>query len=347
MLTQMRLTHTRARRAGLTQAGLLVGLVGMMMATGPAGGPGAAAPAPGTNSGAGDAARGPTSEFEKAAESFGGAKSETKPSRDVVMQFTFATEIREIAVVGGQKVKRGDVLVRSRDAEIKAAIDQQRALAESDLEVQNSGKARELAEFKFNQLKAGTAFSPTEFEEARIGAETARLQNEQAKVNAEQQRLRLKQLEAQYERYYLEAPFDGVVEEVLAEVGQGVTENEKVLRLVNTGTLWLDCWPPTSETLSLGLKENSPAWVLVDVSPAAKIVRGRVLYVSPVADSVSQTRRVRVEISNPDAWPAGTPARVRFVEPSGGGSGTTAGTERRVMSEAQAGQGKSEVAHRD
>jgi multidrug efflux pump subunit AcrA (membrane-fusion protein) len=57
------------------------------------------------------------------------------------------------------------------------------------------------------------------------------------------------------------------------------------------------------------------------------------VYVSPVADSVSQTRRVRVEIDNPEGWPAGTQARVRFTEPTGewksrvpaGGSATPGG----------------------
>jgi hypothetical protein len=46
------------------------------------------------------------------------------------------------------------------------------------------------------------------------------------------------------------------------------------------------------------------------------LVKGTVLYVSPVADAVSQTRRVRVEIANTENWPAGTQARVRFSEPS-------------------------------
>ena len=96
----------------------------------------------------------------------------------------------------------------------------------------------------------------------------------------------------------------------------GCTEQEKVLRMVNTDKLWLDPYAPTYETIRLGLKEGSPAWVLIDMPDAPKLVRGKVLYVSPVADSVSQTRRVRVEIDNPQAWPAGTQAQVRFTEPS-------------------------------
>jgi hypothetical protein len=34
-----------------------------------------------------------------------------------------------------------------------------------------------------------------------------------------------------------------------------------------------------------------------------------------VADSVSQTRRVRVEFENTESWPAGIPVMVRFTDP--------------------------------
>ena len=257
------------------------------------------------------------SDWEQVATQFGGSKADTKPSRDVVMQFTFASEVREIAVVGGKKVKRGDVLMRARDADVVAAIATQRDVAENDLEVRGSKLQMDLAKFKFERLKDGGTYSPTEYEEARGAAEVAVVQHDQAKRNKAHQELSLKQAEAQYQRYWLEAPFDGTVEEVLVEVGEGVTEQTKVLRLVNTDKMWLDPYASTSETIRLALKEGSPAWVLIEMPDAPKLVRGKVLYVSPVADSVSQTRRVRVEIENPQQWPAGTQARVRFTEPSG------------------------------
>lgn len=254
--------------------------------------------------------------WDKVANSFGGYKSETKPSRDAVMQFAQSGEIRLLSVSGGQRVKRGDVLARVRDAEVTAAIARQKVVAENRLEIDNAQKQLELAVFRFEQLKAGKTFSPAEFEELKISADVAKIQRDQANVNLDTQVIALEQLLGQSERYRLEAPFDGVVEEVMVEVGQGVTENEKVLRIVNTETLWLDAYAGTSETIRLGLKENSPAWVLIELADAPRLVKGHVLYVSPVADAVSQTRRVRIEIENPEDWPAGTQARVRFTEPS-------------------------------
>lgn len=262
--------------------------------------------------------------WQAAATNFGGFKADTRPKLDTTMQFSFATEVREILVTGGQSVKKGDMLMKARDLEIVGALEQQRLLATSDLEVQGSEKALELAVFRLEQLKGSTTFSPLEFEEASIASQTARIQRDQAKVNLQRQQFALKQLEGQAERYYLIAPFDGQVEEVMVEVGQGVSEQQKALRLVNTDSLILDAAADTDQTLRLNLGKGGKAWVLIDVPDKPAVVEGVIDYVSPVADSVSQTRRVRVEIENTAKWPAGVQARVRFIQPTAAQLPTTA-----------------------
>lgn len=258
-----------------------------------------------------------TLEWERMTLEFGGTPAATKPSRDAQMSFPSSTEIQEIPIKGGQRVKKGDLLVRARDAEIRTAIDQQRALAENEWEIQGAEAQKELADIRYKNLVDSQVFSPEEFDQRRIEAKTAAVQLEQAKFNKQQQVLRLAQLEAQYERYRLVAPFDGIIDEITADVGQGVTEQDKVLRIVNIDELWLDPTPPTALTLELDLKPGSKAWVLIDLPGRPQLVEGKVIEVSAVADSVSLTRRVRVEIENPKGWPAGTQAVVRFAKPEG------------------------------
>jgi len=253
--------------------------------------------------------------WEGIAEAFGGVKSETRPSRDATMSFALATEVQEVFVRGGQRVKRDDPLLRARDTEVVAAMEQQRALAQSDLEIQGAAAALELADFRFEQLKRGATFTPSEFEELRIQAMTAKIQRDLAIFNREQQQHRLRQLEAQAERYLLKAPFDGVVSQVLVDVGQGVNEQQKAIRIVSTDQLWLDAWAGTEDTMRLSLKDGAKAWVLVDVPDRPVVAEARVIEIDPVADPVSQTRRIRVEIDNTAGWPAGTQARVRLAGP--------------------------------
>jgi RND family efflux transporter MFP subunit len=255
--------------------------------------------------------------WEQLVAEFGGTPAATKPSRDAQMSFPFSTEVLEVPVKGGERVKRDQLLIRARDSEVRTALDQQRALAQNEWEIKGAEAQLELAEIRFENLKQAGTFSKEEFDQRRIEAKTAAVQLEQARFNKEQQRLRLAQLEAQYERYRLVAPFDGIVDEVTVDVGQGVTEQDKVVRVVDIDRLWLDPMPPTALTLELDLKPGSKAWVMLDLPGKPPVVEGKVIEVSAVADSVSLTRRVRVEIENPKGWPAGTQAVVRFEKPSG------------------------------
>jgi len=115
----------------------------------------------------------------------------------------------------------------------------------------------------------------------------------------------------------IEAPFDGIIDEVIVDVGDSIRDSEPVVRVVDITKLELDVPARTDVTLRLGLKVGDPAWVLVDLAGRVHVVEGVVAEVSPVANYASRTRRVQVEIDNPRAWPSGVPAWVRFEGPEG------------------------------
>lgn len=260
----------------------------------------------------------PSADWNRRAASFGGHEWVTRPSRDSIMGFAFPIEIDAIPVAGGQLVKKGDVLVRGRDAEVAAALEVQRVRAANDAPVQNATSALQLAELRYNNTKNARDLggsNQSEFDERRIAWEAAKSALLNAEMQLKEERGRVAQLERQLERYALRAPFDCVVEIVAGELGQAVDIQQPVVRVVAIDPLWIDVPTPTEETLRLGLKEGSPASVLLDVpdagGPGAPARAGRVLYVSPVVDAAG-TRRVRVEVPNPTLLPAGTRAKVRF-----------------------------------
>ncbi len=90
-----------------------------------------------------------------------------------------------------------------------------------------------------------------------------------------------------------------------------------MLRIVATDPLWIDVPTPTGQTLTLGLKPGDKAWVLLDLPGQPKVWVGKVIEVGAAADPASNTRRVRVELANPNDWPSGMTAWVRFTAPQG------------------------------
>lgn len=256
--------------------------------------------------------------WEALAVKFGGTKADTKPCQDSPMAFTIPVEVREVLVRGGEVVKKGELLIRARDDEQEAVVAGQQLQASNRNRIMNAELQKELADMNFNRIKEAMAkggANQMEFDQRRIEASAAAIAVEQEKTTHEMEKKRLAQAEGLLERYRLTAPFDGIVEEVRVEEGQGVRESDPVVRLVNIQRLRLDAYASTPETIRLRLAPGSPVWVLVALPDKPLIAVGKVVSVSPVADSVSQTRRVHVEIENTEAWPAGTPAMVRFTDP--------------------------------
>lgn len=267
---------------------------------------------------------------------FAGVKAVTRPSRDAVMGFALPTEIREILVRGGESVTRGQLLVRGDDAEPLAALELQRLTAGSDFEVQKAAKAAELAELTFKRTekaRAGDGATQQELDRDRLARDAALIDLEFERLRHHQQQIRVRQFEAAVDRLRLVAPFDGQVDQVMVDVGQIVRETERILRIVRVDPVWIDVNAPTEATVAQGLNVGDPAWVLVELGPRLVVLDARVIEVSPISDAASRTRRVRVELPNPegpDRIVPGEPAWVRFTPP-------TDEWKRRVL--ARAGQG--------
>lgn len=321
MLTSMRWlkqdrTQTNTSRLA---AAALVAAVAMVTASGVD-----AREAEATNTQPGSPTAAPT--FEQRSEAFSDLEWVTRPSRDVVIGFTITAEVGEVLVSGGQRVKAGQLMIRAKEEEALAGLAVQRVRAANTAPVDSARANLDLAEVRFKRIKEADdqkAASPQELDERRVAVEAAKAALANAQSQASEEQKRLVQLEEQAKRYRLEAPFDGIVEQVTVDVGQTVESPQPVIRVVNIDTLWIDLPVPTARTLTdgggaegKGIRAGAPAWVLMDL-PGAMVIKGKVLYVSPVADAAAETRRVRVEVPNPNLWPPGTKARVRFTEPAG------------------------------
>ena len=258
---------------------------------------------------------------------FGGVEWVTRPSQDAVMTFGGPIEIRKILARGGERVKQGQTLIQGRDDEQVAALEVQRVRSANDTEVRTAEANLELAKSRFDaavEAKAKEALNPSEYDERRIGYKAAQINLESAQQKLKEEVLRTRQIEEQIKRYRLDAPFDGIVQEVLAEVGQTTDERAPVIRVIRVDPVYVDVPVRTDQTLALNLRPGSSAWVLLDVPGEPVVLAGKVLYVSPGADSASGTRRVRVEAANGSEWPTGTRARVRFAAPAGDWASTPA-----------------------
>lgn len=263
--------------------------------------------------------------FEKLASDYEGHKAFTRPCKDASVGFSVPSQVKEILVAAGHVVQKGDLLIRGDDEEDAALLRLQEIRARSKATVDKEEASVELADLEYSRTKQAMdqgAGNAQEFDRARLGLAAARANLEIAKVAQEQEELEVERRRARVERLRLTAPFDGIVDTVLVDLGQSLQESEKAIRIVDIDPLWIDVDTPTDETIRRRTKAGDPAWILIDLAGKPEVLKGKVIEVAPTADASSRTRKIRVELPNPEGAAgegmrlvAGEPAWVRFSAP--------------------------------
>jgi RND family efflux transporter MFP subunit len=176
--------------------------------------------------------------------------------------------INEIHVASGDRVTKGQLLVRLDDDEQVILRDQAKVLLRS---------AREKAD-SYATLKS---FSRLEVLDAQIAKETAQL----AVTNAE---LALK-------RRSVVAPIDGIVGIVAVNIGDNVTTTSNVVQLDNRTELLVDFWAP--ERFAVQVNVGMPVEA-TSASRPGKVFQGSIEAVDNRVDPASRTIRIRAKIEN-------------------------------------------------
>lgn len=248
---------------------------------------------------------------------------------DLALGFSVRGRVAQVLVEPGARVKKGDPLVRLDDREGEAQVKLYALRAASGLEVEAAEAALKLAENEEKRVaealrQAGA--NEFELERAKLETKSKSLSLDLARQRREEAALLLEQARAQHERYSLLAPMDGVVEEVSTGPGEMVDETKPILRLVMTEVLQVDAAAPMA--LAAGKRVGDPAWVTFRADPAARPAPGRIIQIAGVADAGSERRRIRVEVPNALAQPAGSHVLVMFEPPdSAPGAGVSGGAD--------------------
>jgi membrane fusion protein (multidrug efflux system) len=179
----------------------------------------------------------------------------------------------EIGFAEGQKVKKGQTLIRLDSSVQRAELVQVQAVLA--LARANFERADELV-----KRGAGTAKA---LDEAR-----AKLRNDEAAVNLAQARL---------EKYALLAPFDGVAGLRKVSVGDYVGPGADVVNLEMINPLKVDFRVP--ELFLASVRTGQPIQLGLDAFPGRNFP-GEVYAIDPLIDTAGRSIVIRARIANPD-----------------------------------------------
>jgi len=240
----------------------------------------------------------------------------------------YAGRVTQVAVVLGDKVTAGQVLVIQDTGDVELAMAQNRAAlrqAEADAtQTQASYQAdyqkaeadyqRTLANYERykslyemgaiareqldtvqqTMINAKSAFDAL-VNQVSSGAAPAAIEGKQAAVDKASSAIDA--LAKQRDDLILTAPREGMIVYRQVEVGAYVTPGQKLLSLVDNSQLYVECQIPEQDAALL-----RPGLIVpVDVEALGKKYTAQIVFVSTAKDTGTQSYKVRLILTNPDA----------------------------------------------
>jgi len=208
----------------------------------------------------------------------------------------------------GARVAAGEALVRLADESLRAKLEQaEEGVPAAAARLEDACLRRDRARRELDRtqrLAEKNVASEDRLDALQYAFDSARVACEAAKAELAQARSSLRAAESEVAKTVIAAPFDGVVAEVNAEVGEWVTPSPPLL----TSPAVIDLIDPTSIYVSAPMDEvdagairtGLPVRVSVDSRPGESFP-GRVARVAPyVLDAEAQNRTLEIEVSIDD-----------------------------------------------
>ncbi len=198
-------------------------------------------------------------------------RGRTEANRLVEVKSETDGRIIELAVEDGTQVKEGEVIARlspgdrpARLAEAKALLAQRKIEYEADQKLSKKG------------FRAETQVAATE-----------------ASLEAAEAAVKIAEVEFAYTR--IEAPFDGVVDRRMVELGDFVDRGDSIAQLVELDPILIVTQVNERDVQRLALGAPGTARLMTGTT-----VEGHIRHISAIADEATRTFRVELEVPNPD-----------------------------------------------
>ncbi len=208
------------------------------------------------------------------------------PEREAAIRAELGGQILQVAVEPGQRVSKGQLLIRIDDTGVRDSY----LSARSGVTAARS--AADLAERELDRMtKLAEAGAVAERE-----AERARSANAAAQSQLSDATARLTLAQQQLENARVTAPFSGVVSERQANVGDVVAPGASLVTIVDPSSMRLEASVPAEQLTSVRI--GAPVSFTVS-GYGDRTFLGKVTRVNPTADPA--TRQVRILVSIPNA----------------------------------------------
>jgi RND family efflux transporter MFP subunit len=226
----------------------------------------------------------------------------TEPLHDAKVSATVGGTVVAIRVKEGQTVKAGDP-VFELDNDLEALeVERRKLIADSTVEVDAARSRMETLAIDLEgtrKLHEQTkSVSAEDLRKKELEYRLAQADLDRLLVSQQREQIEYRIAVAQKEKKTVAAPFDGVIVQLMLEVGESATQQQPLFRIVDAARCRLVVH--MEQAPSLKLKPGSKVGLKIQEADGPVTVRGSVDFISPLVDASSGLREVKVVFDNPD-----------------------------------------------
>ena len=213
----------------------------------------------------------------------------------------------------GQRVQHGDLLmtVDNRILQARRAVAELRANVDSELQAAVVEHEMLVTRFqKLDELFSNGHGNQDEVYRAESGAKIAAFKVQSAKETQRVNQLLVAELDAEIESRHVRSPIDGIVTDVLRDVGEYVAANDPIVaQIVDTSQLRITFYVPTDLATTIS-KGDSASLLFVHSGRSANVI---VEHVAEVTEADSGRVRVDTLLRNVSgSFRSGVRCRIAF-----------------------------------
>jgi membrane fusion protein, multidrug efflux system len=225
----------------------------------------------------------------------------TQALRDVKLSMTVQGRIDSLLVREGQRVSRGQELLRLDRALEELEVQRRRLLlADTARLLELRSKEKTLTE-QVNALRPllqSGGIARKQFEDEEMALSNVIAERKALEVAKQREKVELDLAIEAFDRRHLRSPLSGVVTKILWREGESVGPNEPVLQLVDISRVRF--MGTVAAALGVQLKAGRAVTVVLGMNDKAPTRQARLVFVSPVTDAASGLVEVIAEFDNAD-----------------------------------------------
>jgi RND family efflux transporter MFP subunit len=226
----------------------------------------------------------------------------TEPVSDVTLSATIGGLVSKIFLKEGAMVQKGAVLLEMDQRIDELEVERRKLIWDGKAELEAAAARvktlKWMVDSNLELFKTTASVSKEELEKLQLDYELAVAEKKKLEAQKERERVEYEMARDSLRKRTILSPIRGTVVKIFLEEGEGFQENQPLVQVVDTSRAIFTA--NVEEWVGRNLRKGQMVSLKIIAGKSTVLVRGILVFVSPVVDPASGLLQIKAEFNNSD-----------------------------------------------